>query len=224
VQCTIQTSTIATMPVIFEVHESLPYIDLEPTAVERASALALINAELPASTSSHPSLPPLVNSHFSAIMEQEITRVESKQPLQAIDLSRYEALELPPTTPNSDEKSLDTLALRQEALSKAYTSHTYLTGRRTNLALLEQFGKNAWLIGNSQLEDVLRSLERGLVDRKQEIDMVVVERKNRQEGVSGEIEMLEENWKRGVGKVLEIEVAAEGVRREVLEKRRGGAS
>jgi pre-mRNA-splicing factor SPF27 len=89
---------------------------------------------------------------------------------------------------------------------------------------LEQFGKNAWLIGNSQLEDVLRSLERGLADTKQEIDMVVVERKNRQEGVSGEIEMLEENWKRGVGRVLDIEVAAEGVRREVLEKRRGGAS
>jgi pre-mRNA-splicing factor SPF27 len=35
---------------------------------------------------------------------------------------------------------------------------------------------------------------------------------------------LEEGWKRGVGRVLEVEVAAEGVRRQILERRREGAS
>lgn len=41
-------------------------------------------------------------------------------------------------------------------------------------------------------------------------------RKTRQEEVGPEMRMLEENWKMGVGRVLETEVATEGVRREVL--------
>jgi pre-mRNA-splicing factor SPF27 len=111
----------------------------------------------------------------------------------------------------------------REALQKAYTSQSYLVGRTTNLALLEKYGKNAWLIGNAQLEDVLRGLEMELGERKAEVDGVVIERKNAQEAVGGEVKGLEEAWKRGVGRVLETEVAAEGVRREILERRREGA-
>ncbi|KAF4637848.1 hypothetical protein G7Y89_g257 [Cudoniella acicularis] len=206
------------------VHDSLPYIDVEPSAAERAAAEALIAAELGiVSTQPHPSVPPFEDQHFSPLIEAEILRIENKQPLNAIDLSRYEAQELPATSPDSDEKDPTTLIKWREALSKAYTSHTYLSGRQTNLALLEQFGKNSWLIGNSQLEDVLRGLERELAERKAEIDGVVIERKNAQEGVSAEIKGLEEGWKRGVGRVLETEVAAEQLRREILEKRRQGA-
>lgn len=213
------------MPLITDVHDSLPYIDTEPTASERAAVLSLIQAEISpnVSTDAHHSLPPLAEPKLSPLMEQELARIEDKQPLQAIDLTRYEVLEPPSTSPHSNGKHPETLALWREALSKAYTSHTYLIGRQTNLALLEQFGKNSWLIGNSQSEDVLRALEKELADRKQEIDVVVVERKNRQEGVGGEVKLLEENWKRGVGKVLETEVAAEGLRREILDMRRAGA-
>lgn len=78
-------------------------------------------------------------------------------------------------------------------------------------------------MGNSQLEDVLRILERELADRKTEIDVVVVERKTAQENVGGEVQGLEETWKRGVSRILETEVAAEGVRREILERRRDSA-
>ena len=47
--------------------------------------------------------------------------------------------------------------------------------------------------------------------------------KTKQENVSGEFATLEETWKRGVGRVLETEVAVEGLRREILDKRRAGA-
>lgn len=90
------------------------------------------------------------------------------------------------------------------------------------MALLSQFGKNAWLIGNAQTEDVLRDLERELEERKREIDEVVIQRRAAQEGVRGEVQGLSEAWRKGVGRVLETEVAAEGVRREVLERRRAG--
>jgi pre-mRNA-splicing factor SPF27 len=69
----------------------------------------------------------------------------------------------------------------------------------------------------------LRGLERELAERKTEIDEVVIERKDAQEAVGGEVKGLGEVWKSGVGRVLETEVAAEGVRREILERRREGA-
>ena len=79
------------------------------------------------------------------------------------------------------------------------------------------------MVSNSQTEDVLRDLEVELEKVKTEIDRVVIERKTAQEGVRGEAQGLAEGWKKGVGRVLETEVAAEGVRREILERRRGGA-
>jgi pre-mRNA-splicing factor SPF27 len=206
------------------IHDSLPYIDTEPTPSERASALALIASELGTQpTDDHPSLPPLPPQHFSPLLESELLRISNKEPLKAIDLTRYEAVEPPSTSPDSDERSPSTLLAWREALQKAYTSQSYLVGRTTNLALLEKYGKNAWLMGNAQLEDLLRSLERELAERKTEIDGVVLERKGAQEAVGGEVKGLEETWKRGVGRVLETEVAAEGVRKEILERRREGA-
>ena len=208
------------------VFESLPYIDTEPTPSERAAAEALINAELPppSAQETHPSLPDLPPHHLTPLIEAEHLRIESKIPLRGIDSSRYEFLEPPTTTPHSDKQHPETLRLWREALAKAYTSHVYVSDREINLHLLDEFGKNAWLISNSQLEDMLRALERELVERKTEIDLVVIERKNAQESVGGELKGLEEAWKRGVGRVLETEVAAEGLRREILERRRGGAS
>ena len=68
----------------------------------------------------------------------------------------------------------------------------------------------------------MRDLERELAERKTEIDLLVVERKNAQEAVSGEVNSLEQTWKRGVSRVLETEVAAEGVRRDILDVRASG--
>lgn len=70
------------------------------------------------------------------------------------------------------------------------------------------------------MEDELRALERELAEKKTEIDMIVVERKNAQDAVGGEIKGLEESWKRGVGRVLETELAAEDLRQEILRRRR----
>lgn len=74
------------------------------------------------------------------------------------------------------------------------------------------------------MEDILKGLEREVAAKKDEIDVVVIGRKDAQEAVEAEIRGLEEGWKKGVGRVLETEVAAEGVRREILERRRAGAT
>ncbi|KAG9237530.1 Pre-mRNA-splicing factor SPF27 [Amylocarpus encephaloides] len=207
------------------IHDSLPYIDAEPTPQERSAALALITSELPSSlstTTSHPSLPALPPQHFTPLIEAELLRISIGQNLTAIDTSRYESQDAPSSSPSS-ASSPESLQKYRDALARAYTSSTYLSGRQTNLALLEQFGKNAWLVGNSQLEDVLRGLERELAETKGEIDGVVIDRKNAQESVGAEVKGLEEAWRRGVGKVLETEVAVEQLRLEILGRRRQGA-
>jgi pre-mRNA-splicing factor SPF27 len=208
------------MPLVNSIHESLPYIDTEPSPSERAAALSLISHELGSQPSEpHPSLPPLQPSQLSPAMLAELDRVSSGQKLTAIDLSRYEALDPPTSNSNTPEN----LQQWKAAIAKAYTAKSYLDGRSTNLALLEKYGKNSWLIGNSQLEDILRDLERELATKKTEIDEVVIQRKAAQEAVGGEINGLEKTWKRGVGQVVETEAAAEGLRREILERRRAGA-
>ncbi|KAI9054158.1 hypothetical protein LZ554_001329 [Drepanopeziza brunnea f. sp. 'monogermtubi'] len=230
------------MPLTNAIHESLPYVDSEPTPSERSAALALILAEAGALTTTtttttpanpllHPSQPALQPSHLSPLMQAEHARIESQEPLNAITTAHYEELDAPSSSfPNSNENNNSSSSSSKEirtawltALSQSATASAHLTHRLANLHLLELYGRPAWLAGNQQLEAVLRALERELEVRKAEIDACVVERRAAQEGVAGELRGLDEAWRRGVGRVLETEVAAEGLRREVLERRRGGA-
>lgn len=109
------------------------------------------------------------------------------------------------------------------ALKQAYTSSEYVNARLTELGLLERFGKNSWLVGNSQLEDILKAIEAELADVRKQHDEVEGSRRSQQESVAGEIKTLEETWKRGVGRVLETDVAAEMLKQQILDRRRAGA-
>jgi len=228
------------MPLILESHDSLPCtysppshsppltlsdIDADPTPQTRAQISALVNAELSPSytTIPHPLLPSPPSPKFSPLIEAELARVALKDPLDAIDTSRYEALEPPASTdPTSDETRPQLLEEWRSTLRKAYTSSTYLSNRLQNLALLEQFGKNAWLVGNHQLEEILKGIEKELVEARVEVERVEAERRAVQEGVKGEMEGLDEGWRKGVGRLVEVLVAGEEVRQEILDRRREG--
>ncbi|KAK4138092.1 hypothetical protein BT67DRAFT_131190 [Trichocladium antarcticum] len=210
------------MPSITTVHESLPYIDPDPTPTERAAAEALIAAErlLVPDDPHHALLPPAPTASASAspsasplLLQAELARL-ARSPtskLSALDLTRYEAPDPPSTT---------SLPLLQQSLAAAYTSQAYIAARRTHLALLDSYGKNAWLVGNQQLEGELRAVEGELAAARRAIDATTLQRKQAQDAAEPELVALEETWKRGVGRVLETEAAAEGLRREILEGRR----
>jgi pre-mRNA-splicing factor SPF27 len=143
-----------------------------------------------------------------------------------LDLTRYEADALEPpnrTFPDSDEQRPELLAAWRTALDRAYVSSSYLTGRNANLALLETYGKNAWLVGNWEAEAELTSLEADLKEVKAAAENLAAERSARQEGAKAELQVLEESWRKGVGGIVEVQVAAEGLRGEVLESRKKGA-
>ncbi|KAJ5083662.1 hypothetical protein N7456_013089 [Penicillium angulare] len=206
------------MPLINESHDSLPYIDADPSASARQRAQQLINVELsPEHTSTlHPSIPPAPESQFSPLIQQELERKATGAPLTGgIDLTRYEAPEQPGENSNLDEW--------RRALRKAYMSSSHLSKRHENLTLLDENGKNAWLIGNSQLEYILHGLEKELAETKESAEEVNKQRKLAQEARYGELSSLEDTWKRGVGAILDVELASEGIRMQILEHRRQAA-
>ncbi|KAI3532561.1 breast carcinoma amplified sequence 2 [Colletotrichum melonis] len=197
-------------------HESLPYIDDEPTPAEREAAESLIRAEL--STFSPAPTPNYKEPSFSPLVELELDRVASKQPLKAIDLERYQTQE--PFPDSGAPSTAEDRVRLADSLQKAYISYAYLDTRAQNLNLLDKWGKNAWLIGNWGLENELKGFERDLAETKRLIDVLTVARRRQQEEVAAEMKGLEENWKKGVGRTLETEIAVEQLRREVLEEMR----
>ena len=121
-----------------------------------------------------------------------------KEPLRAVDTSRYEEPELSP------DASVDEARQRLQA---AYTSLAYLQSRNEELALLEQFGKNAHLLQNYHLEAELRALEKQLIETREAVDDVNRTRKSEQEAARHELEGLEGDWKKGISELVRIQVA-----------------
>lgn len=194
-------------------------IDADITQKERDRINKLLHKETSplAKTQLHESLIPIPEPEFSDLMRKEIARLAAGLPRQGgIDTSRYEA----PDEPSGDT-DIDTW---KTALQNAYISSAYLHGRRTNLSLLEEFGKNAWLIGNSQLETDLKTLETELSGLKTQIEEVNRARKLGQEGSRGELLGLEDTWKKGIGKIIEVQLATDELHETLSQQRRSAIS
>jgi pre-mRNA-splicing factor SPF27 len=197
-------------------------IDTEPTASQRSTAQSQIDAELallhPSTLpSTHDNLPSPPAPNLTPLLVSELARIEAKLPIGGIDLSRYEALSDP-----SDDPIINDLSRSRDRLTQAHILQIYLSTRSTALSRLGDTGKEDWLSGNESLVSLLSGLEKELARTREEIDFCIVERRNAQEAVKGELEGLERGWKGGVGRVLETEVAAERLRRAILERRRRG--
>lgn len=174
------------------------------------AARALIASSLSpdADSTIHPSIPDAPTTSFSPGIQSELNRAAAKELLKAIDLNRYEA-------------TTETLTPDASALKAAYTNSSYLTLRLQALELLEQFGKNAWLVANDQLESILRDVEKELVETREATTEVNRERKRAQEGSRGLLEGGERAWRDGVGGLVEVQVATGEVERNWRERLRG---
>ncbi|CAK7273185.1 hypothetical protein SEPCBS57363_005526 [Sporothrix epigloea] len=211
------------MPFITSVHDSLPYIDPEPTPTQRKAAEALVAVERAAVPDdvNHALLRPLYEPKYTQAIQTEIQRhadANSKgamsEPLRALDFSRYEINDSLPDGSDAAEP----------ALAKAYISQEYLRGRRAHLALLDRFGKNAWLVSNWRTEANLKRLEADLAEARKAVDSITLQRQRVQDEAASELQSLDTAWRIGVGQVLETEAAAEELRLQVLKTRRQRAT
>ena len=167
----------------------------------------------------HPSLPSVYQPHFSVTIEAELKRIaaaendnktpKSREKLQAVELSRYE-----PSDPPGPSASVDQW---RSTLQQAEVNESYLLERKVNLGLLEKFGKNCWLIGNSSLEDIYTQLQGELSDTRRQLEEVESQRQKKQIAIGGELKALEESWREGIERMLATKAAAEKLRLQLLE-------
>ena len=207
------------MPLITSSTDSLPYIDRPPSPSSLASAATLISSATPPQSNSrplHPSLPPVPETNFTPLIQTELDRLARGEPFisptrTGIDAERYAALPTFPPSTTTSPSSESNISAQRASIRHSSTNVTYLRHRALHLQLLDQYGKNAWLLGNDALESLLKAQEQRLVHLRAETEEVNRARKAGQEGGRGEVEGLEADWRGGVGRVVEVEVAlAEG--------------
>lgn len=147
---------------------------------------------------------------MTPVLQQEIDRVASGKPFtNGIDLTRYQS---------SDEISAESdVGLVKSALSTAYANIAYLQGRQTNIALLEEYGKNAWLISNSHLDDIQKRLDAELASTKEQSENINRIRKGTQEDSKGELMSLDDTWKEAIGKIVETQLATDALKQELTK-------
>ncbi|KAI0815293.1 breast carcinoma amplified sequence 2 [Irpex lacteus] len=194
-------------PVIFD---SLPYYDndleRDPTLKEKAERL--IARELKTQKELHPKVPPPLNLFSkNPLLQAELARVESHQPLPPLDTTRYQ---LPgPNSNNATEEEWEA------AVKNAHAQLEHQRLRQTNLALLQNYGSNAWRIHNYQLEHNAKLLEKTLEGLKQLTVEVNRDRKNFQTTTGAQLTSLETKWTELISNVLQIEMANVALEAEI---------
>ncbi|RDA87182.1 hypothetical protein CP532_4253 [Ophiocordyceps camponoti-leonardi (nom. inval.)] len=191
--------------------DSLPYIDADPTESELSSAKALIAKEQESNPSSRPSLPPAYEARFSPAMNSEMERIRADKASSPIPMSRYEAQEAP------EGKGV---AMVRPPLEASYVSAEYLALRGRNLALLDAHGVNAWLLHNHHLDAIRSRLERRRSDVAAEIDVVNEARQSLQLAAKAELDALDREWRKTIGRVLETELDVFRLEAEIRRQRR----
>jgi pre-mRNA-splicing factor SPF27 len=178
-------------------HSSLPYYDPPLTDEEQDIIDDLINPLLSKTTKEHPFVaslpkPPTPTSFWST----EYERLSQNKPLDAINTQQYQS-------PFDVKSNL--------------IAAEYLTNRTDNLALLETYGSNSWLIGNAIQEHSLGLLEKELAELKEEGVRINRERKRENLELGGEIEKFGQRWRKALRGIMEVEIACAGLEEEIKE-------
>ncbi|VDB99302.1 unnamed protein product [Peniophora sp. CBMAI 1063] len=132
------------------------------------------------------------------LIESEMQRVEAKQPLNAIDTARFT---LP--TPGADATEEEWKA----AVDNARVQLEHQKIRHHNLALLQQYGANAWRVHNYLLEADAKVAEKLAEGVKEETTGVNRERKNGQTRIGNQLTSLESQWQQSIGNNLQLTMA-----------------
>ncbi|KAI8060361.1 Pre-mRNA-splicing factor SPF27 [Gongronella butleri] len=194
--------------------DALPYVDKEiddpdmKTAVDR-----LIEQEMRRMKRKERSDLPLKVDLFekNEVLAQEWARVGKKQPLEAMDISRYE-LKGP-----DDEDDVDAW---KEAVNNTKAQLESQAGSMFNLELLQKYGANAWRVHNYQLEAYLKQIQNETELYRNEIRTINRQRKEDQTEAASTLQSLENKWSDLVTQNLQVEIACAALESEVEELRR----
>ncbi|KAH9937440.1 breast carcinoma amplified sequence 2 [Fomitopsis serialis] len=191
------------------IFDSLPYYDndLEQFPVLREKVEKELAREAKPSQALHPRVPPPVNLFTNhPLLEAELTRIESHQPLLPLDTTRHQ---LPgPHNPGNEEEW-------RFALKNAHAQLEYQRLRHTNLALLQQYGSNSWRIHNYLTDFTANNIEKTLEELKNLTTEVNRDRKNTQARIGTQLTSLETRWTELISNILQIEMANVALEAEI---------
>ncbi|KAF9821836.1 hypothetical protein IEO21_00266 [Rhodonia placenta] len=193
-------------PAIFD---SLPYYDneLEQNPFLREKVEKELAREAKPSQAIHPRVPPpveLFSNH--PLLAAELARIESRQPLEPLDTTRHQ---LPGPQNPSDEEEW------KAAVRNAHAQLEHQRLRHTNLALLQQYGPNAWRIHNYLTEATAKNIEKALEDLNKLMTEVNRDRKNSQTRIGNQLTSLETRWTELISNILQIEMANVAIEVEI---------
>ncbi|KAI0307554.1 breast carcinoma amplified sequence 2 [Multifurca ochricompacta] len=186
--------------------DSLPYYDndleLHPILREKVQHELAVETQRIQQEALHPRVPPPLDLFVNnPLLATELGRVGARNPLAAIDTSRYQLASS--RTPSSDEEW-------KTALDNVHAQLEHQRIRHNNLALLQQYGSNAWRIHNHLLEADAKEAEKLLEELKDQTTNLNRDRKNTQG-----------RWTELISSILQIEMANVALEGEIelLNKR-----
>ncbi|KAH9060843.1 breast carcinoma amplified sequence 2 [Lactarius vividus] len=201
-----------------QLFDSLPYYDNDlethPILREKVQHELAVETQKLQQETLHPRVPPAVELFVNnPLLAAELGRVGARKPLTAIDTSRYQ-LTSSSTTPSSDEEW-------KAALDNAHAQLEHQRIRHNNLALLQQYGSNAWRTHNYLLEADAQKAEKILEELKEQTTSLNRDRKNTQTRLGDQLTSLENRWTELISSILQIELANVALEAEVarLNKR-----
>ncbi|KAI8138923.1 Pre-mRNA-splicing factor SPF27 [Fennellomyces sp. T-0311] len=150
------------------------------------------------------------------VLKQEWDRVKNKQPLNALDFSRYELKA--PEDDDADEEAWKSAVDNSKAQLESQTDSMF------NLELLAKFGPNAWRVHNYQLEAELKQLQQTTSEYRDAVLKINRERKSDQTQAGGSLRSLENKWSDLITQNLQVDIAVSSLQQEVEELRRYHAS
>ncbi|KAM5538267.1 hypothetical protein V8D89_008154 [Ganoderma adspersum] len=197
------------------IFDSLPYYDndLEQFPILKEKVERELAREGRPPQTLHPKVPPEPTLFAnSPMLQAELERISNHRLLPPLDTTRYQ---LPAPTKLDNEEEW------QEALNNARAQLEHQRLRDTNLALLQQYGSNAWRIHNYLNEATARNVEQGLEELKNLTTEVNRDRKNQQMRLGTQLTSLETRWTELISSILQIEMANVALEAEIdrLNKR-----
>ncbi|TBU34998.1 breast carcinoma amplified sequence 2 [Dichomitus squalens] len=193
------------------IFDSLPYYDNEleqyPILKEKVEKELAREGKPPQTL--HPKVPPEPTLFANyPLLQAELERISNHRLLPPLDTTRYQ---LPGPTNLENEEEW------QEALNNAKAQLEHQKLRHSNLALLQQYGANAWRIQNYVNEATATNIERTLEELKNLTVEVNRERKNYQTRLGRQLTSLETRWTELISSILQIELANVALEAEIDE-------
>lgn len=189
--------------------DALPYYDPEPTDEERDAVDDIIAKMIPPNLPLHPSSTTSPEWHpKSDLIQQELDRIQRREPLKAIDLSRYEDVEPPATESLQDWR---------DTMNRNVIASEAMQSRSDNLSLIKTLGSNAWTMHVYQLEYALKQVEEELLHIQSRTEKINVDRKRAQLEAGAMLTQLSERWRHLLSSNLEVSVACAVLDREIQD-------